>query len=97
MISCPKYHFSAINLKYDELNVGQYIHSHLEAQPNEAAAETTNDGSDIEADIEKELESMKSSSTNQKKSYTFVRLEIACGTSYAVPYHSTRILLCATH
>ena len=68
---------------------GQYIHSDLEAQPNEAAAETTNGGGDIEEDIGKELESIKSSSTNQKKPYTFVRLEIACGTSYTVPFHPT--------
>lgn len=58
--------------------LSEYIHSHLEAQPNEAAVETTNGGGDIEEDIEKELESLKSSSTNQKKPYTFVRLEIAC-------------------
>lgn len=77
--------------------LGQYIHSHLEDQPNEAAAETTDGGGDIEEDIEKELESLKSSSTSQKKPYTFVRLEIACGTSYAVPFRSTRTLLGATH
>ncbi|KAF7507300.1 hypothetical protein GJ744_010734 [Endocarpon pusillum] len=58
--------------------LSEYIHSHLEAPPNEAAAETTKGDGDIEEDIEKELESLKSSSTNQKKPYTFVRLEIAC-------------------
>ena len=77
--------------------LGQYTHPHLEAQPNETAAETTNGSGDIEGDIEKELVSIKSSSTNLKKPYTFVRLEIACGMSSTVPFHSTQILLCAMH
>ncbi len=68
---------------------GQYTHSHLEAQPNEAVVETPNGGGDIEDDIGKELESIKSASANQNKPYTFVRLDIACGTSYTVAFHPT--------
>ena len=79
MIFCSTYHFSLSILLDDALNFPQYVHSIHDGRPDEVASEITNGGGDIEADIEKELESMKSLSSTQRKLHTFVRLEIPCG------------------
>lgn len=63
------------------LNLSQYIHSLQHGGPDGVATEVSDVGGDIEGDIRKEIESMKASSTNHSKPYTFVRLEISCGMS----------------
>ncbi len=69
----------------DVLNFSQCVDSHQDDGPK-GAIEAIQDGGDIEGSIAKELQTMELSSTNHKKAYTFVRLDIPCGTCYAVSH-----------
>ena len=66
------------------LKFSQYVSTCQDAEAAEEMADSSLMGIDIEKDIQKEIQSMKSSNTDKKKPYSFVRLDISCGMCFVV-------------
>lgn len=76
-VTCDKGQESKCLREMDDI-LSEHLKLHQDNSPAETTRETFDDCVDIEKNIEKELEAMKSTYSDYKRPYTFVKLEISC-------------------